>query len=164
MSLELFTHRVLPLKDKLFRFACRLLQNAAEAEDAVQDVMVKIWAKRGEWDRWENLEGYCMTSMRNHCLERLRSRRGRYVEVEALAGLPGAERDPSQVLLDREVAAEIRKSMEALPEKQYLVMQLREVEGLTYQEIAGALDLSMEQVKVYLHRARTAVKNTLWKI
>lgn len=164
MSLELFTQRVLPLKDKLFRFACRLLQNGAEAEDAVQDVLVKIWAKRGEWDRWDNMEGYCMTSMRNHCLERLRSRKGRHVGVEAVGALPTSERDPSERVLDREVAARIRLSMEALPEKQYLVMQLREVEGLTYQEIADALDLSLDQVKVYLHRARTAVKNTLWKI
>lgn len=161
MSLELFTQRVLPMKDKLFGFAYRLLQNAEEAEDAVQDVLVKIWAKRGEWDRWENMEGYCMTSMRNLCLERLRGKKGRHVAAEAAGHLQSTDRNPAERTQDRELAARIRECMEALPEKHYLVMQLREVEGLSYQEIAEAMDMTMDQVKVYLHRARSAVKNVI---
>lgn len=162
MSLELFTQRILPMTDKLFRVALRLLQNAEEAEDAVQDVLVKIWGKREEWGRWENMEAYCMTSTRNACLERLRSKKVRHVEMEAAAGhLRSSDQDPADRVQERELRDRLRVCMEALPEKHYLVMQLREVEGFSYQEIADTLGLTMEQVKVYLHRARGAVKNAI---
>ncbi len=57
------------MKDKLFRFAFRLLQNVQEAEDAIQDVMVGIWMRRGEWGHWKNLEAYCMTATRNNFVD-----------------------------------------------------------------------------------------------
>jgi RNA polymerase sigma-70 factor (ECF subfamily) len=161
MSLELFTQRILPMTDKLFRVALRLLQNAEEAEDAVQDVLIKIWGKREEWSRWGNMEAYCMTAARNTCLERLRSKKGRHVEVEVAAYLRSPDQDPADRAQERELRDRLRECMETLPEKHYLVMQLREVEGLSYQEIAEALGLTMDQVKVYLHRARSAVKNAI---
>jgi RNA polymerase sigma factor (sigma-70 family) len=163
MSTDLFTQRVLPMKDKLFRFAFRLLQNAQEAEDAVQEVLVKIWMKRGEWDRWENMEGYCMTITRNHCLDRLKVHTAHRVEVSAAAHLRSGDRDPAEKVQDKDLRNRVRQCMEALPEKHQLVMQLREMEGLSYQEIAAALSLSVDQVKINLHRARNAVKEVLIK-
>jgi len=74
MSIEVFKERILPMKDKLFRFAFRLLQNVQEAEDAIQDVMAGIWARREEWGQWKNMEAYCMTATRNNCLDRIRKR------------------------------------------------------------------------------------------
>ncbi len=52
------------MKDKLFRFAFHLLQNVQEAEDAVQDVMAGIWARRDQWGEWKSIEAYCMTATR----------------------------------------------------------------------------------------------------
>ncbi|TDW95954.1 RNA polymerase sigma factor [Dinghuibacter silviterrae] len=162
MSLEVFHHRILPMTDKLFRFAFRLLQNAEEAEDAVQDLLLKIWGKRGEWDRWENLEAYCMTSMRNLCLERLRNKKV-YKDPDAAGHLASTDRNPMERTQDRELRDRLQACMEALPEKHALVIQLREVEGLSYQEIATTLGMSLDQVKVCLHRARNAVKNVILK-
>jgi RNA polymerase sigma-70 factor (ECF subfamily) len=161
MSLDLFTQRILPLKDKLFRFAYHLLGQEAEAEDAVQEVLLKVWTKRDEWGSWQNIEGYCMVALRNHCLERLRQKRPQLAAEAAAREVRSKDRDPAQQVQDKELSGHIRRCMEGLPEKLQSVVHLREVEGLSYQEIASVLDLSMEQVKVNLFRARTALKQLI---
>jgi len=82
------------MKDKLFRFAFRLLQSIEEAEDAVQDVMAGIWAKRAEWPQWNSIEAYCMTATRNNCLDRLRRRRLPTVQEGLAVQLTSPEHDP----------------------------------------------------------------------
>lgn len=161
MSLDLFTQRILPLKDKMFRFAYHLLGQEAEAEDAVQEVLLKVWTKRDEWASWRNIEGYCMIALRNQCLEKLRHRRPQWTVESAAREVQSKDRDPEQQVQDKELSGHIRKCLEGLPEKLQSVVHLREVEGLSYQEIAAVLDLSMEQVKVNLFRARTALKKLI---
>ena len=60
-----FQNDILPLKDKLFRLALRILFNPQEAEDIVQDTLVKVWNKREEWKNIDSIEAYCMTICRN---------------------------------------------------------------------------------------------------
>jgi RNA polymerase sigma factor (sigma-70 family) len=169
MSLEVFKERILPMKDKLFRFAFRLLQNVQEAEDAIQDVMAGIWMKREEWGRWNNLEAYCMTATRNNCVDRIRKRRS----LPRQGFLPGPEEkapqigsrepDPYEKMMNKEMLQRIRRCMAALPEHQQLVIQLREIEGFSYNEIAEVLDMSLDQVKINLFRGRNAIKKTMIK-
>ena len=64
MSLQTFTNEVLPLKDKLYRFALRIVRDTQEAEDVVQDIMIKVWDKRDEWKNWSSIEAMCMTMTR----------------------------------------------------------------------------------------------------
>ena len=167
------------MKDKLFRFAFRLLQHAQEAEDAIQDVMAGIWAKRDEWGQWKNLEAYCMTATRNNCMDRLRKRRsiggqryspgqgghsGQRLEPEERARQIGSsEPDPYERMMNKEIVQRIRQCMAALPENQQLVIQLREIEGFSYNEIAEVLEMSMDQVKINLFRARNAIKKSMIK-
>src|SRR5579872_6111133 len=98
MFVEAFKQQVLPLKDKLFRFALHLLQNVQEAEDAVQDVMAGIWAKRAEWPQWNSIPAYCMTATRNNCLDRLRRRRAPLVQAETIIQLKNPDVDPYEHL------------------------------------------------------------------
>jgi RNA polymerase sigma-70 factor (ECF subfamily) len=151
------------MKDKLFRLALRLLQDVQEAEDAVQDVMMRVWSKRGEWGEWQSVEAYCMTSTRNHCLDRIRKRKLTVVGEDGARELGSRDRDPHEAMSGKETYNRIRRCMETLPHNQQLVIQLREIEGFSYQEIAGVLDMTMEQVKINLFRARTAIKNTITK-
>jgi RNA polymerase sigma-70 factor (ECF subfamily) len=163
MSLEVFTQRILPMKDKLFRFALRLLQDVQEAEDAVQDVMVRIWSKKEEWGQWQSLEAYCMTATRNSCLDRLRKKRLLHVQEEKALQISSSEKDPYEKIMGKETLDTIRKCIEALPENQQLVIQLREIEGFSYNEIAEVLSMSLEQVKVNLFRGRNAIKKSIIK-
>ena len=163
MSVETFKQHIFPLKDKLFRFALHLLQNVQEAEDAVQDVMVGVWARRAEWPQWNSIPAYCMTATRNNCLDRLRRRRISAVQVEAAIQLKTPDGDPFEQVTNKETIARIRRCMDALPPNQQQVVRLREMEGFSYNEIAQVLDMSLEQVKVNLHRGRNAIKKTITK-
>jgi RNA polymerase sigma-70 factor (ECF subfamily) len=163
MSIEVFKERILPMKDKLFRFAFRLLQNVQEAEDAVQDVMAGIWARREEWGQWKSLEAYCMTATRNSCIDRIRKQRARREQEKEVRHSAGILQDPYKEMMNKEMSERIRQCMAALPENQQLVIQLREIEGFSYNEIAEVLNITLDQVKVNLYRGRNAVKSTIIK-
>jgi RNA polymerase sigma-70 factor, ECF subfamily len=163
MSLDLFTQRILPMKDKLFRFAFRLLQNVQEAEDIVQDVMVRVWSKKEEWALWQSVEGYCMTATRNSCLDRLRKKKLLSVQEEKALHVSSPDRDPYENMMNKEMLTRIRRCVDALPENQQQVVHLREMEGFSYNEIAELLDMSLEQVKINLFRGRNAIKKSITK-
>ena len=65
-----FRDNILPLKDKLFRLALRITFDRAEAEDIVQDALIKVWNKRDEWGELESIEAYCLTVVRNLAIDR----------------------------------------------------------------------------------------------
>ena len=163
MSLEIFTQRILPMKGQLFRLAVRLLQDVQEAEDVIQDVMIKIWTRKAEWGQWQSMEAYCMTATRNSCLDRMRRMRVVPVGEERAREVSSNEKDPYEKMMGKEIMSQIRKCMNELPENQQLVVQLREIEGFSYTEIAEVLDMSMEQVKSNLFRARNAIKRSITK-
>lgn len=151
------------MKDKLFRFAFRLLGNIQEAEDTVQDVFVAIWTKRAEWPQWKSIEAYCMTSTRNCCLDRLRRRRIPTVQVSPADPISSPDNDPHEKMTSKETIQRIRQCMDALPEQQQWVVRLREMEGFTYNEIAEMLDITLDQVKINLFRGRNAIRQMIVK-
>ena len=149
------------MRDKLFRFAFRLLQNVQEAEDAVQDVMAGVWAKRDQWGEWKNIEAYCMTATRNNCLDKMRKRRIPSVEEDRAGQVGSSDRDPYEKMMEKQMVQRIRQCMEALPQNQQQVIRLREMEGFSYSEIAEVLDMSIDQVKINLFRGRNAIKKLI---
>jgi RNA polymerase sigma-70 factor (ECF subfamily) len=163
MSVEAFKQHILPMKDKLYRFALSLLKNVQEAEDAVQDVMAGIWARRAEWPQWNNIPAYCMTATRNNCLDRLRRRRIVAVEPEKAARISSTDKDPYEQVTNKETIQRIRQCMETLPPNQQQVIRLREMEGFSYNEIAEVLDMTLDQVKINLFRGRNAIRKTIAK-
>src|SRR5690606_4874044 len=72
MEIDSFNKKVVIHKDKLFRFGYSLLQNREEAEDALQEVFIKMWSQKNQWSQIRNIEAYTMKLMKNLCLDRLR--------------------------------------------------------------------------------------------
>jgi RNA polymerase sigma-70 factor (ECF subfamily) len=163
MSVEAFKQHILPMKDKLYRFALSFLKDVQEAEDAVQDVMAGIWARRAEWPHWNNIPAYCMTATRNNCLDRLRRRRIAAVEPERASLISSSDKDPYEQVTNKEMLHRIRQCMDKLPSNQQQVIRLREMEGFSYNEIAEVLDMTLDQVKINLFRGRNAIKKTITK-
>ena len=163
MSLQTFTNEVLPLKDKLYRFALRIVRDSQEAEDVVQDIMIKVWDKREEWQNWSNIEAMCMTMTRNLSIDRTRGKHRKVGEIPEGFDIIETTASPEQEASSKDMVNHIRKIMDQLPEKQKSVIQLRDVEGYTYQEIADLLDIPLSQVKVNVHRARLHLKKELLK-
>ena len=159
-----FRTTVLPLGDRLFRLALRITMNRAEAEDVVQDTLLKVWEQRSQWEQIKSLEAFAIATCRNRALD-IAKRAGRNTksldEVET-SHLTPLTSQPS--LEAREQLSLVRRLMDDLPEVQRTIMLLRDIEGKTYQEIAEALGISETQVKVYLHRARTKIKKWIINI
>ncbi len=165
MNLEFFENQVLPAKNKLYRFALRLLANEEEAKDVVQEVFIRVWRGQGKAEDVENWEAWCMRITKNLSLDRLRltQRRATGSLSEELE-VHDQNATPHETTERQESMQRISQLMAALPEKQRQVIHLRDVEGYSYNEICDILELDMNQVKVNLFRARNAIKTKLMKL
>lgn len=159
-----FRHDILPMKDKLYRLSLRITLNPQEAEDVVQDTLIKVWNKRESWDEIESIEAYAMTICRNLSLDHLKLRENQNASLEGME-IDRADRSlsPLEQVQQKDNLERVRQLVDALPEKQRSCMQLRDFEGKTYKEIAEILDITEEQVKISIFRARKAVKEAFEK-
>lgn len=159
-----FRDDILPLKDKLYRLALGITFDTAEAEDIVQDTLIKVWGKRGDWPNIDSIEAYCTTICRNLSIDRSKKKEAGHVLLdESLHGRPDAS-TPYERLAAREGLGLLQELLQELPRTQQDIVHLREIEGKSYQEIAATLSLSEEQVKVYLFRARQRIKKRYTEI
>lgn len=157
-----FRNDVLPLKNKLFRLALRITLDKAEAEDVVQDTMIKVWNRRDSWEQIESVEAFCLTVCRNMALDRAKAAASRNISIDDTTEHMHADTsyraDPEAQAITRDRMAAVRRIMDSLPEKQRSAMYLRDFEAKSYKEISGILGISEEQVKINIFRARQTIK------
>ncbi|MCB0663078.1 MAG: sigma-70 family RNA polymerase sigma factor [Saprospiraceae bacterium] len=161
MDLVTFQNTILPIKDKLFRFALRIVGNPMEAEDVVQEVFIKMWNNRYNMAEIKNHEAWCMSVTRNLSIDKVRSKFRRETGIPEGTDWRDEGLSPHKSAELTDAVSRVRQLMETLPESQRRVMELRDIEEMSYQEIADLLELTMEQVKVYLHRARKTIRQQL---
>lgn len=156
-----FRNDVLPLKNELYRLALRITLNPAEAEDIVQETMIKVWNKREQWNDIESIEAFCLTICRNISLDKMRKMENQNQSLEeGEHDTPDTSyaSNPEEQAMQQDKLALIRRLINSLPEKQRSAMQLRDFEGKSYKEIAKVMGISEEQVKVNIFRARQAIR------
>lgn len=161
MDIKQFTSEILPYKNKLYRFALRIVGNAAEAEDVVQEVMIKLWKQREKLHEYSNLEAWCVRMTKNLSIDKTRSKHYKMGIIPEGFDISTDHYNPHRVAESQDTMARIKNLINSLPPKQRDVMQLRDIEGLSYKEIEEQLQIPMNQVKVYLFRARKFIKNQL---
>lgn len=153
-----FQNDILPLKDKLYRLALRITLDTAEAEDIVQDTLIRVWNKRDEWSKFQSIEAFCITICKNLALDRHEKKDSSHIELDENIHARPDLSTPHEQLAVREGLDLLQTIMNELPEVQQDIVQLRDIEGKSYKEIAAILSLSEEKVKVYLFRARQRIK------
>lgn len=159
-----FRNDILPLKDKLYRLALRITLNSAEAEDVVQETMIRVWNRREEWQQFDSIEAYCLTVTKNLAIDRSQQKEAQNVELTPETQETPDASSPYDQLVNEERMNIIHQLVNNLPEKQRIVMQLRDIEGKSYKEISEILQLTEEQVKVNLFRARQKVRQRFTEI
>ena len=164
MTRQEFQSKILPLKDKLFRFAYRIVNERAEAEDVVQEVFIKFWKNREHAHQISNVEAWCIRATKNLSIDKLRSKHRRTEAMPETFEVRDHSPTPHGQAEKNDVFSQVKKLLAKLPEKQRMVMQLRDIEGFTYQEVADALDISIDQVKVNIYRARIALRKELTQL
>ena len=159
-----FRNDVLPLKNVLFRLAQRITLNREEAEDVVQETMIKVWNVRDEWQTIDSIEAYSLKICRNLAIDKTRAKANENLSLDD-GMAEGHERpdtsyeaSPEHQAIVRDKVEQVKRLIEALPEKQRSIIKLRDFEGKPYKEIAEILGITEQQVKVYLFRARHTIK------
>ncbi|MEZ4779522.1 MAG: RNA polymerase sigma factor [Flavobacteriaceae bacterium] len=161
MNQNEFTKLVLPFKDKLYRMAKRLLVSSEEAEDAVQEVFLKLWKGKQSIKNYKNPEAFAMTMTKNYCLDRLKSKQASNLKI-VHSNYQHSDNLQRTVELNDGVSM-VFKIMETLPSTQRMVLQLRDVEQFEFHEISEMLDINETAIRVNLSRARKAVREELLK-
>ena len=164
MNLDDFIKKVIPTKNKLFRFALSYVKSEEDAEDIVQEVMIKVWKKKESLNFYQNVEAWCMTVTKNLSLDRLKSKQFQMKSLDKSSAFNDENPTPYHLVETDNLLNMVNLFIDNLPEKQKAVIHLRDVEGFSYQEIVDILKMDMNQVKVNLFRARKSVKQQLLKI
>jgi RNA polymerase sigma factor (sigma-70 family) len=157
-----FLQVIAPFKDKVFRLAKRLLVSTEEAEDATQEVLVKLWGKNENLATYASVEAFAMTMTKNYCLDQLKSKRaGNFQIVHSNY----TDRQPSlqQQIEDTDSLLWVEKIINDLPEQQRLIIQMRDVEQYEFAEISKILDMNETAIRVALSRARKTIREKMTK-
>jgi RNA polymerase sigma-70 factor (ECF subfamily) len=161
MGQEEFKQQVVPLRPRLLGHAERLLACPAEAEDVVQEVLLRLWTMRGQLDRYRSVAALSLTMIKNLCLNRLGT-------LKRKAG-PPAEQIPAdgvspyRSLENRDNLDRTLRIIDALPPVQRGILRMRHLDGLEIGEIAALSGSTPEAVRVNLSRARKRVRELFMK-
>ncbi|MDT0557678.1 RNA polymerase sigma factor [Ichthyenterobacterium sp. W332] len=155
-----FIQLVMPFKDKVFRLAKRLLVSREEAEDATQEILLKLWKNKHKIEEYKNVEAFSMTMTKNFCLDRLKSKQAQNLKIVH------SNYQDNNVSLQKQVEANdsvdwVSRIIEDLPEQQKIIVQLRDIEQYDFEEIAEMLDMNPTAIRVALSRARKTIREKL---
>jgi RNA polymerase sigma-70 factor (ECF subfamily) len=159
-----FKTNILPVSKKLLRFAIHFLKDEDEAKDVVQDVFLKLWQKRDELEKIENIEAYAMQMTRNRCLDAIRTNRTVSISAETDRKMKEESVDVHLQVEYSESAYQIKKLIDKLPDLQRTIMSMRDIEQLSYDEIAETTALQINAIRVNLSRARKKVRDEFLKL
>jgi len=157
MTEALFHTTYLPLASTLYRIAYYILESDAEAEDAVQEVYVKLWESRDKLDGVASPKAYCIRMLKNLCLDRIRkaSHLSFPEELPDKAHISG----PDEGIDSKTRLNKVLEAVKSLPDKQREVLILRTVEGLSYEEITERTGINNLTCRVLLSQARSKLKS-----
>ena len=168
MDAKEFKERVLPVSQRIFRYANRLLSNEHDAEDVVQEIWLKLWDKRGQLGNIKNMEAFAYRMTRNLCLDKIKLKKPQYYDdrEEGAYRYEKADHgpDPESSLELKDTVERVNHIIGRLPEQQKTLLQLRDVEGLEYGEIADITGLEINAIRVNISRARKNVRETIQKM
>jgi RNA polymerase sigma factor (sigma-70 family) len=162
MNQNEFVLLINPFKDKLFRLAKRLLVSTEEAEDATQEILVKLWSKNGSLEVYNSIEAMAMTMTKNYCLDQLKSKRAgnlKIVHTNYVDREPGLDKK----IEDNDSLSWVEKIIDQLPQQQRLIIQLRDIEQCEFSEIAKIMEMNEAAVRVALSRARKTIREYMLK-
>jgi RNA polymerase sigma-70 factor (ECF subfamily) len=163
MDAKEFKQRYYPFHPKLYRVAYALLHHAEDAEDILQETYCKLWLKRDELTGIRQPEAFCVTLVKNLCMDFLRASGDRKNSEPGETPVIPFEVTPESELESREQVEHIESLINRLPEKQRIVIQMRGLGDCSLEEIEAATGESAANVRVLLSRARKTLREMLRK-
>ena len=161
MESDQFKSEVLPLREQLFKYAQRLLNDVEETEDAIQDVFLKLWYMREGLEKYDNLAAFVTQVTKNYCLNRLKIME-RTAELPEFP-IPDTENTPDIQLEQKDRVDHVMKIIDRLPTLQQMILRMKHIDGYEMEEIAEITGSSPEAIRMNLSRARRKVKEIFLK-
>lgn len=158
MNSETFRIKYLSLADTLYKIAFYILESECNAKDAVQDLYLQLWRDRDKLDAVVNPKAYCITLLKNRCIDFIR-KSNRMTHPESLPQRDDGCRGEKRIQ-DRERLANVIKKIEKLPEKQREALIMRTVDGLEYKDIAQKTGMSVIMLRVLISKARQILRQS----
>ncbi len=162
MQQKEFIAIVSSFKDKIFRLAKRLLVSTEEAEDATQEVMLKLWIKNDTLIELRSIEAMAMAMTKNYCLDQLKSKRSSNLSL-VHNNYSDSQASLQQKLEDVDSLTWVEKIINDLPDQQKLIIQLRDIEQYEFEDIAKIVEMSEATIRVTLSRARKTIREKMTK-
>jgi RNA polymerase sigma-70 factor (ECF subfamily) len=151
-----FKARVYPLQDSLLRLAYSMLRNREEAEDVVQEIMLRLWTKKDALDELDSLKAFAFKITKNFCLDKIKLRKKVVGEIENMA-IISQNRNPEEILETTNTVSTFFDILKMLPEQQQLIVHLRSIEGFSFEEIEEITNMNINAIRVTLSRARKTI-------
>lgn len=162
MKQHIFISKMNPVQDKMYRLARRLLISKESAEDAVQEVMLKLWNRKSKLASYDNLEAFAMTVTKNYCLDQLKLKQNNNLRIVHSNYEDGNQSAQRQLEVQDDLNW-VQKIIETLPEQQRIVIHLRDIEQYEYAEIAEMTEMQETAIRVALSRARKKIREEMLK-
>lgn len=157
-----FVALVNPFKDKVFRLARRILTSVEEAQDVSQEILMRLWNKREQLCEYKSVEAFAMTMTKNYCLDQLKNKRASNLKIDSL------EFSENRSKLEEEIENKdslnwVEKFIEVLPVQQKIILQMRDIEGYEFEQMAEILEMNETAIRVALSRARKSIRESMLK-
>lgn len=149
-------------KDRVHSYASWILRDVEEARDVAQEALVRLW-QNGDKVREGSARSWLMRTTRNLCIDRLRRRKARPEVPEEVVVVHPADTNPGpeRLAASSELGRTLGRALETISPRDRAMVLMREVEGLTYDEIASTMEIPLGTLKAALHRAREKLRREL---
>lgn len=161
MDVSQFKQTFLPCHARLYTAAWRLTGSQQEAEDLVQDTLLKLWTKRDDLTVPDNAEAFAVTTLRNLYYDQQRKKHLRINDEEPKDYQWQSDRDASDQMERQQEMTMLQQAIHDLPEKQRMIISLHDLDDLSYEEIEAQTGLTAINIRVALSRARKTVRERL---
>ena len=160
-----FLNDIDQIRDKVFRITKRILISQEEAEDATQEVIVKLWQMDAtKRNGFRSIEAYSVTMAKNYCLDRLKSKQAQNLSLNEKIGNSKMSDSLQTKIEQTDELNWVGTLIDQLPERERMIIQLREIEQYDFDEIASILNLPEGTVRVYLSRIRKKIRKQFLEI
>lgn len=159
MEASEFKRLFLPCSNKLYLVAWRLTHNRQEAEDLVQETMLKLWTQRNKLHELKNSEAFSVRTLHNIFIDQ--NRKKHLAETDSPPEemtLKANECDASEMMQQKETGIIVTRLIAKLPKQQRDIITLKDIDDFSYEEIAQQTELSMINIRVHLSRARKQIR------
>lgn len=162
MNPERFKAEIVPLRDKLFHIARKMLEEKQDAEDAVQEAFLKLWHIRDSLDQYDSIPAFATTVVKNICVDKLRVK-NREISLDDEVYRQAGPDNPYLELERKNSDEIIRIIINRLPPLQQAIIRMKDIEEYEVEQIAEITGTQVDAVRMNLSRARKKVREEYLK-